>query len=105
MKGRLPMESDLLKSAGAYGVEEDSAYFYKKKARLAELQARQQQVQGELGALDSSYNAQRLQMVNMIGQCQGAIEQINYDLAVWHPPRTAADGERRLLMASDGKVD
>ena len=105
VKVRLPMESDLLKSAVAYGVEEDSAYFYKKKARLAELQARQQQVQGELGALDSSYNAQRLQMVNMIGQCQGAIEQISYDLNVWHPPRTSADADKGLLMASVGKAD
>ena len=105
VKVRLPMESDLLKCAVAYGVEEDSAYFYKKKARMAELQARQQQVQGELGQLDSSYNAQRLQMVNMIGQCQGAIEQISYDLNVWHPPRTSADADKRLLMASDGKAD
>lgn len=122
----IPQTSDLLKSAVQYGFEDDSAMQAKMRALIEERKKQLAEMQGQLSQLDEQYrhqgeqlrrqyDAQRLQMMNAIGQCQGAVEQLQYLLGVWHQPQVDRENPQQrdpalmkiasepALVGSDGR--
>lgn len=102
----IPQTSDLLKAAVQYGFESDSEVTAKLRHLIQERQQQARQLQGQLqeldqqytdqkSQLDRQYNAQRLQVVQAIGQCEGAVQQLQYVLGVWHQPQVDRDNPER----------
>lgn len=118
VKVYVPKTSDLLKSAFQYGFENDSPLRTKLEVRQREVTQRRAEVQAALANVEArkeatlkQLQAEREQLIHGDGQCQGVLEQIAYEKAVWLNANTQngielerrPDASNSVLPQSDGE--
>lgn len=94
IKTFVPLTSDLLKNMSLYGAEDDSAIRAKMTDRIADLERRMADLQGQAGQIGAHIN-----------QCQGALEDTRYWAGVWLNAQANRDGSAKGAepQQSDGQ--
>ncbi len=95
----LPLNSDLLKSVGMYGIVEDSDLRRRLVSRSKELDEQMSTVQAQERAMLE----QLTEMRNHMHQIVGAKESNDYILGVWMQPEGTREGADPVIAASDGQ--
>lgn len=80
----VPLTSDLLKNMTLYGAEDDTAIRAKMDDRIADLERRMAELQGQAGQIGAHIN-----------QCQGALEDTRYWRGVWLNAAANRDGSAK----------
>lgn len=84
----LPVGSDLLKSSHLYGVEDDTGFQLKNRARMQELGGRKEQMKQEMANLDAqiaAIQAKKQQVFAGVNQLDGAMQQVAYQMRQLSP--------------------
>lgn len=92
----IPKTSDLLKTAGVYGLADNGPFVAKLNARKVELAARKQQLEQQHAQL----SAQADEIEKGIYQLLGALEDVNYITGVWLMPEGTRNGADPLADAN-----